>query len=118
MATTAGRTEKNASQKAAEDSARSNEAEFAAQIEVLREEVARLSEQIAKSGERSYGAARKAAAAGVGQIKEQGEAKMEELKAGAQDLEEELSRRVREKPLTALAAAAGMGFLLALLSRR
>jgi len=40
------------------------------------------------------------------------------MREGMRDMERELSGAVREKPLTALAMAAGVGFLLALMTRR
>lgn len=92
--------------------------DFQEQIEVLRAEVAKLAEQIARSGDVSLGAMRKAAAAGVDQLKAQGEAAVEGLRSNAHDLEGQLAAAVREKPVTALALAAGAGFLFALLSRR
>lgn len=92
--------------------------DFQEQIEVLRAEVAKLAEQIARSSDVSLGAMRKAASAGVDQLKAQGEAAMQGLRSNAHDLEGQLATAVREKPVTALALAAGAGFLLALMSRR
>ena len=40
------------------------------------------------------------------------------LRGSARDLEDQLVANVREKPVTSLAIAAGVGFLFALLSRR
>ncbi|TIR45617.1 MAG: DUF883 family protein, partial [Mesorhizobium sp.] len=66
----------------------------------------------------SYGAARRAAAEGVEQLRAHGEAAFESMRGSAQDLEAQLIASVREKPVTSLAIAAGVGFLFALLSRR
>jgi ElaB/YqjD/DUF883 family membrane-anchored ribosome-binding protein len=92
--------------------------ELEADIRQLREDIAKLTEQLAKTGQHSYGAARRAASEGVEQLKAQGEAAIEKLRGQAHDLEDELTAHVREKPLTSLAIAAGVGYLLALLSRR
>jgi len=93
-------------------------ANLEADVRQLREDLAKLTEQLARTGARSYGTARRAAAEGVEHLRAQGEAAMDELKHNALDLEEQVLERVREKPLTSLAIAAGVGYLLALLSRR
>jgi ElaB/YqjD/DUF883 family membrane-anchored ribosome-binding protein len=92
--------------------------DFHAQIDVLKEEVANLREQIARSGGHSFEAAKKAASAGVDHLKSQGEMTLEDLRSNASDLEGQLVATVREKPVTAMACALGAGFLLALLTRR
>jgi len=89
-----------------------------AEIRKLRQEMAKLAEQIAKTGDTSYSAARRAATQGFEQAKAQGEATMEDIKAQARDVEEQLTETVREKPITSLAIAAGVGFLFAVLMRR
>jgi ElaB/YqjD/DUF883 family membrane-anchored ribosome-binding protein len=89
-----------------------------ADIRQLREDIARLTEQLSKTGSHSYGTARRAAAESVEQLRAQGEAAMDGLKANARDIEEQVLATVREKPVTALAIAAGIGYFLALLSRR
>ena len=92
--------------------------DFHAQIDVLKEEVATLREQIARSGGHSFDAAKKAASAGVDHLKSQGEVTLEDLRSNASDIEGQLVAAVREKPVTAMACALGAGFLLALLTRR
>jgi ElaB/YqjD/DUF883 family membrane-anchored ribosome-binding protein len=89
-----------------------------AEIAKLREEMAKLAEQIARTGDTSYSAARRAASEGMEQLKVQGEAAMEDLKANARDVEQQITEAVREKPITSLAIAAGIGFLFAVLMRR
>ena len=78
-----------------------------AEIAKLREEMAKLAEQMARTRDTSYSAARRAAAEGF-----------EQAKAQARDVEEQLTETVREKPITSLAIAAGVGFLFAVLMRR
>jgi ElaB/YqjD/DUF883 family membrane-anchored ribosome-binding protein len=99
-------------------SKRATVAELEAQLEILRAEVEKLSAQLESSSEISLRAMRKAAAAGMDQIKAQGEAAMDGLRSNAHDLEDQLYATVREKPATSLAIAAGVGFLFALLARR
>ena len=89
-----------------------------AEISRLREDVAKLTELISATGQHSYSAARRAATEGAEQLRVKGEAAVSALKSNADDLERQLTSSVREKPITSLAIAAGVGFFLALLSRR
>jgi ElaB/YqjD/DUF883 family membrane-anchored ribosome-binding protein len=89
-----------------------------ADIRQLRADIAKLTEQLAKTGEHSYGTARRAASEGVEHLRAQGEAAIEGLRSNARDVEDQLTATVREKPITSLAIAAGVGFFFALLSRR
>jgi len=89
-----------------------------ADIRQLREDMAKLTEQLSKTGQQSYGTARRAVGEGVEQLKAQSEAAIDGLRSSARDMEDQLAERVREKPVTALAIAAGVGYFFALLSRR
>ncbi|KQZ14871.1 MULTISPECIES: YqjD family protein [unclassified Mesorhizobium] len=89
-----------------------------ADIKLLKADIEKLTKQLAATGQHSYGTAKRAATEGVEQLRVQGEAAMESLKSNARDLEEQVLANVREKPVTSLAIAAGVGFLFALLSRR
>lgn len=93
-------------------------ADLEADIRQLQADIAELTRQLAEAGEHRLGAARRAAAQGAEQLREKGEAAMEKLRGSAHDIEDQLAATVREKPVTALAVAAGVGFLFALLSRR
>ncbi|MBZ9759892.1 hypothetical protein LB553_03235 [Mesorhizobium sp. CA8] len=93
-------------------------ADLEADIEQLKVDIQKLTEQLAKTGQHGYGAARHAAAEGVEQLRAQGEAAFESMRSSAEDIEAQLVAKVREKPVTSLAIAAGLGFLFALLSRR
>ncbi|RWA67198.1 DUF883 domain-containing protein [Mesorhizobium sp. M1C.F.Ca.ET.193.01.1.1] len=108
MATAAGRTAKDAP----------SNSDLEADIQQLRADIEELTKQLAKTGEHGYGAARRAAAEGVEQLRTQGEAAFESMRGSAHDIEAQLVASVREKPVTSLAIAAGVGFLFALLSRR
>ncbi len=94
------------------------EIEMEAQIEILRAEVAKLTAQIESSGNISVKAMKKAASAGVDQLKSQGEVAFDGIRSNARDIEDQVYATVREKPATSLAIAAGVGFLLAILARR
>ncbi|MBL8584929.1 MAG: DUF883 domain-containing protein [Rhizobiaceae bacterium] len=89
-----------------------------ADIQRLREDLSTLTKQLAAMGGHSYGTAKRAAAEGVEQLRAQGEATIQNLKSNARDLEDQISASVREKPVTSLAIAAGVGFIFALLARR
>lgn len=88
-----------------------------AEIARLREDVARLAAQLATTGEHGYAAARRAASEGVEELRARGEAAVETLRSSAGDVERQVVDAVREKPFTALAIAAGVGYLFALLRR-
>lgn len=104
MATKAGKIVDEAIDEAA---AAVDQAALKADVERLRKDIDELIAQLGKTSQHSYDTARRAAAAGMDQIKSQ-----------AQDLETQLVETVREKPVTSLAIAAGVGYFLALLSRR
>ncbi len=89
-----------------------------ADIKQLRADLEKLAKQMATTSEHGYGTAKRAAAFGAEQLRTQGEAKLDELRASAKDIEEQIMASVREKPVTSLAIAAGVGFLFALLARR
>lgn len=93
-------------------------ADLEAELAQLRQDVARLTEQLAKTGEHTMSAARRAATEGAEQLRVKGEEAMYALKSNAGDIERQVTDAVREKPLTSLAIAAGVGFFFALLSRR
>lgn len=89
-----------------------------ADIKQLKADIEVLAKQLAATGEHGYGAARRAAAQSASHLKVQGDAAIESLRANAKDMEEQFLATVREKPVTSLAIAAGVGFLVALLARR
>ncbi len=93
-------------------------ADIEADIRQLREDVAALTRQLSRTTERTYDSARQAAADGIDQIRVQGEAALDTLRTGARDMEAEVIRTVREKPVTALAIAAAFGYLVAIFTRR
>ncbi|MCG7504573.1 DUF883 family protein [Mesorhizobium retamae] len=93
-------------------------ADLEADIRQLQADIEKLTRQLAETGEHGFTAARRVAAQGAEHLRQQGEAAMEKLRGNAHDIEDQLAATVREKPITALAMAAGAGFLFALLSRR
>ncbi|TSE04471.1 DUF883 domain-containing protein [Mesorhizobium intechi] len=97
--------------------ARAN-SDLEADIRQLKADIDKLTKQLAKTGEHGYGTARRAATEGVEQLRAQGEAAFDSLRGSAKDIEAQLLANVREKPVTSLAIAAGVGFFFALLARR
>jgi ElaB/YqjD/DUF883 family membrane-anchored ribosome-binding protein len=93
-------------------------ADLEADIKQLKAEIENLAKQMAATGEHGYGTAKRAAALGAEQLRAQGEAKLDELRANARDIEDQVLAHVRAKPITSLAIAAGIGFLFALIARR
>ena len=89
-----------------------------ADIARLREDISQLAKQVATTGEHTYEAARRAVGGGAEQLRLKGDAAMGSLRSNASDIEEQVTEAVREKPITALAIAAGVGYFLAMLSRR
>jgi ElaB/YqjD/DUF883 family membrane-anchored ribosome-binding protein len=101
----------------AENIGKSN-ADLEADIRQLKADIEQLTRQLATTGEHGYGAAKRAATESVEQLRAQGEAALGSLRGSAQDIEAQIVASVREKPVTSLAIAAGVGFLFALLTRR
>ena len=100
------------------DEAPRTAADMESEIRRLREDMAKLAADFAAAGEHTYGAARRIASDGMEQLRAQGEAAVDGLRANARDIEEQVIASVREKPVTALAVAAGVGFLFALVAWR
>lgn len=93
-------------------------ADLEAQIAHLRGEMSRLAEAVANAGSVIASDVKGSAKARSRRLQRSSEATLRDLRAQLDDIEQEISGRVRERPLTALAAAAGLGFLLALIARR
>ncbi len=97
---------------------RAAEAGLEADIAQLKADIAMLRDHMQKTGQDSYRAARRAANDGIERLKTEGEAAMASARSSARDIEDQLTETVREKPITSLAIAAGIGFLFALFTRR
>ncbi len=117
MATTSGASSA-AANKIKEAGERIEGNQLEADVAALKADIALLREHIQKTGRDSYRAARRAANDGVETLKVQGEEAIATARASAREFEDQLSETVREKPITSLAIAAGIGFLFALFTRR
>jgi ElaB/YqjD/DUF883 family membrane-anchored ribosome-binding protein len=78
-----------------------------ADIQQLKEDIARLKDHLMQVGNRSMSRARRAALE-----------QADQLRGSAEEFQDDEIETVREKPLTALALAAGAGFLFAMMMRR
>lgn len=103
---------------AASNKTEASQQQLEADIAQLREDIAQLAKQLAATGEHSFEAARNAASDGVETLRAKGEEAAETLRANAADFEKQISDTVREKPITSLAVAAGVGYVFALLTSR
>jgi ElaB/YqjD/DUF883 family membrane-anchored ribosome-binding protein len=100
------------------DDATDNNPDLQAQIAALKDDIANIAATLAKIGKNSARDATRGAASSYEAAKARGEETFEDLRSQARELEEQLAETVRERPLTTLAVAAGVGFLLAMIARR
>ncbi|MCO4317485.1 DNA gyrase subunit B [Phyllobacterium sp. 21LDTY02-6] len=89
-----------------------------AQVAALKEDIANIAATLSRIGKDSTRGARANAAETLETARLKGEEALDDLRLRAKDLEEQLAETVRENPLTTVAVAAGIGFLLACLTRR
>ena len=82
-----------------------------AQLTQLRQDISQLAEMIGTFGVERVDSYRRKATAMAGDAKHA-------AKTQISDMEEDLSRRIRQNPLQSVAIAAGVGFVAALLTRR
>lgn len=104
--------------KKAVDDATETNPDLQAQVAALKEDIANIAATLAKIGKNSTKDARANAANSFETARVRGEEVFEELKSQALDIEDQLAETIRDKPLTSITVAAGVGFLLALMSRR
>jgi ElaB/YqjD/DUF883 family membrane-anchored ribosome-binding protein len=103
--------------KAVDDATDSNP-DLQAQITALKDDIANIAATLAKIGKNSAKDATRSATSSYEAAKARGEETFEDLRSQARELEDQLAETVREKPLTTLAVAVGVGFLLAMIARR
>jgi len=112
MATTGARGSKDDASRGvnegqAEARTRAETRNLEADIQQLRSDIAQLKDHLMQLGNRSMSRARRAAWEQADQLRD-----------SAEEFQDDVIETVREKPLTALALAAGAGFLLAMMMRR
>ncbi|WP_309085111.1 hypothetical protein [Chelativorans sp.] len=107
MATTGARGPKDEAQGTGNEGTSAEGRNLDSDIQQLRSDIARLSEHLMQLGNRSVSQARRAALE-----------QADQLRGTAEEFQDDVIEAVREKPITALALAAGAGFLFALMMRR
>ena len=100
------------------DDATESNADLHAQIAALKDDIAKISATLGKIGKDTAKDARRSAASSFASARLRGEETFDDLRSQARELEDQLTETVRENPLTTIAVAAGIGFLLALIARR
>jgi ElaB/YqjD/DUF883 family membrane-anchored ribosome-binding protein len=100
------------------DDATESDPDLQAQVAALKEDIAKIAATLAKIGKNSARGATRSAASSYETAKARGGETFEDIRSQARELEDQLAETVRERPLTTLAVAAGVGFLLAMIARR
>ena len=88
------------------------------QIAALQNDLKSIAATLAKLGNDKVSEARDVAKTEAHNLQRQGQNVLDEVQDQAGAFEQQLKDTIREKPLTAVASAIGIGFVLALLSRR
>ncbi len=92
-------------------------AELQQQIEQLKEDIASIAATLTNLGQEKLKGAQENASKAYENIHAQGEEFFENVTGCASDFEEQLSSAIKERPITSVAIAAGIGYLIALLRR-
>ena len=98
--------------------AKSREDQLEDQISQLQADLKAIASTLAKLSGEKVNEVRDVARGEVRHLQRQGQHMVEDVQDKASDMERQLKQTIREKPLTAVASAVGIGFILALLSRR
>jgi ElaB/YqjD/DUF883 family membrane-anchored ribosome-binding protein len=88
-----------------------------AQVAQLQDDLKSITETLSKLTGEKVDEAKAVAKTEFKQLKRKGEAMLSDAQDQAEEVEKQLKDTIREKPLTAVATAAGIGFVLALLTR-
>lgn len=114
--TPAPRRRANSAARAAANKAKEQDLEN--QISQLQDDIKGIAATLARLSSDKVSEVRDAAKSEALHLQRQGQNVIEEVQDQAGELEQQLKDKIREKPLTAVASAIGIGFVLALLSRR
>lgn len=96
---------------------KTREQELEAQVAQLQSDLKSITETLRKLTGEKAGEVRDIAEAELRHLKRRGQHMVEEAQDQASEYEQQLKDTIREKPLTAVATALGIGFVLALLTR-
>lgn len=115
MAPTRGKTSNRAPRAAA---SRVKEKHLEDQIAQLQDDLKGIAATLARLSSDKVNEVKDVAKSEARHLQRQGQHVIEDVQDQAGELERQLKDTIREKPLTAVASAVGIGFILALLSRR
>ena len=99
-------------------SSASKEAQLEDQIAQLQADLKGIASTLAKLTNSKVSEVRDVATSEARHLQRQGQNVIDDVQDQADAMEKQLKDTIREKPLTAVASAIGIGFVLALLSRR
>lgn len=96
---------------------KAREAQLENQVAQLQDDIKAIAATLARLSNEKVSEARNVAKSEVRNLQRQGQHVVEDVQDQASAMEKQLKDTIREKPLTAVASAVGIGFILALLSR-
>lgn len=96
---------------------KSREDELEAQVAQLRSDLQAIGDTLKKLTSEKAGEAKDMAQTELKQLQRKGRHMVEDAQNQAEEYEQQLKDTIREKPLTAVATALGIGFVLALVTR-
>jgi len=97
---------------------RAKEQQLEDQVTQLQNDIKAIASTLARLSNEKVAEAREVAKSEVKNLQQQSQHVIDDVQEQAGALEEQLKDTIREKPLAAVATAIGVGFVLALLSRR
>jgi len=103
---------------AAPRNSRAKEQQLEDQVTQLQNDIKAIASTLARLSNEKVAEARDVARSEVKNLQQQSQHVIDDVQEQAGALEQQLKDTIREKPLTAVATAIGIGFVLALLSRR
>lgn len=108
---------KPAAARAARASSKAREAQLEDQVAQLQTDIKAIAATLARLSNDKVNEVKSVAKSEAHNLQRQAEHVVEDVQDQASALEKQLKDTIREKPLTAVASAVGIGFILALLSR-
>jgi ElaB/YqjD/DUF883 family membrane-anchored ribosome-binding protein len=108
---------KPAAARASRASAKTREAQLENQVAQLQDDIKAIAATLARLSNDKVNEVKSVAKSEAHNLQRQAEHVVEDVQDQASAMEKQLKDTIREKPLTAVASAVGIGFILALLSR-
>jgi ElaB/YqjD/DUF883 family membrane-anchored ribosome-binding protein len=96
---------------------KAREVQLEEQVAKLQDDIKAIGNSLARLSSDKVSEVKDVAKSQAESLQKQGQQVVEDVQEKASDIEKQLKDTIREKPLTAVAAAAGIGFVLALLTR-